>query len=146
MKKAANETGIRRIPFFAQIIGAMLLGVGAGLWLGPATRRWGEVGTALIQLIRVLAVPLLFLSIVDAFLKTELRGRQALRMIGISAVNACIALGIGLALSNALRPGDQLDLTGSQGNAAAAPTVGKFDLWKTLAGYVPGSVIEPFAE
>src|SRR5262245_61272714 len=94
-----------RIPLYFQIMGGMALGVLVGAVAGKSAKDLGELGTLVIRLIKAAATPLLFLAIVNAIVKTELRGRAALRLAFWAILNASIALGIGLALSNLLEPG-----------------------------------------
>lgn len=49
----------RRLPFFARILAAMLLGVIAGLAFGPRAEPLGQLGNVIIGLIKTLAAPLL---------------------------------------------------------------------------------------
>ena len=74
----------------------------AGLWLGKDAGPLGQIGTLVIQLVKLFAVPLLLFAILDAFLKTEIAGRAAGRMIGITSINTTIALLIGLGPSPAI--------------------------------------------
>ena len=76
-----------------------------GAVLGPAAGGFGEVGKAVIGLIKTLAAPLILFAVIDAFLRTAVRARSGLLMVGIAAVNAAFAVAIGLMLSNALQPG-----------------------------------------
>ena len=59
----------------------------------------------MIGLIKMLATPLIFFAVVDAFLRSVIRARSGLIMIGISAVNAILALAIGMTLANSIQPG-----------------------------------------
>ena len=79
-----------------------------GLAFGPRSGVVGELGTALIQLIKFLALPLLFLAILDTFLTTKVRGRDLARMLGLAVSNAVFALTIGLTISNLLKPGSHI--------------------------------------
>ena len=88
-----------------RILIAAVLGVGVGVALGPRAAPLGDLGKVLIQFIKLLAVPLLFLSVVDAFLHTELSWKSARRMLGISLLNTSVALLIGLGVSHLLHPG-----------------------------------------
>ena len=140
----------RSIPFVARIVVAMLLGVVVGLTFGKKVERLGELGSVIIDLIKALAGPMLFLAVIDAFLRTKIEGRAALRMIAIAGTNALIALAIGLTLSNVLRPGEHL--------AAPVPEVGSkppeilkgpiksIDFIRELTSYSPKNVLQPFLD
>jgi DAACS family dicarboxylate/amino acid:cation (Na+ or H+) symporter len=134
----------RRVPLYAQIIAGITLGIIAGLWLGRGAGPLGQLGTLVIQLVKLFAVPLLLFAILDAFLKTEIAGRAAGRMIGITSINTTIALLIGLGLSNWLEPGRHLTLPPTGGPAPVPP--GRIEFLKTLSGYIPTNFVDPFRE
>jgi DAACS family dicarboxylate/amino acid:cation (Na+ or H+) symporter len=140
-------TLMRRIPLSLQIVFGMALGLAAGPALGTSAAPLGELGKILIQLIKAVATPLLFFAIVNAILKSEVHGRQGLVMVGFALFNSCVALAIGLLISNVFHPGRLLDLHGvTKGPAAAAFTDKKIDVIKTITGYVPSSVVQPFVD
>jgi Na+/H+-dicarboxylate symporter len=134
----------RRVPLYLQILTGITLGVITGIWLGPGAGPLGEIGRLVIQLVKLFAVPLLLFAILDAFLKTEIAGRAAGRMLAITSVNTTIALLIGLGLSNWLKPGTHLTLPAFTGTAAAPP--GRIEFFKTLSGYLPTNFVDPFRE
>lgn len=115
-----------------------------GVWLGKEAGPLGEIGRLVIQLVKLFAVPLLLFAILDAFLKTDIAGRAAGRMVAITSFNTAIALLIGLGLSNWLKPGAHLTLPASPGTAAT-PT-GRIDFFKTVSGYIPTNFVDPFRE
>ena len=138
---------MRRVPLSLQITIGMAVGLALGPALGARAAPLGELGKLVIQLIKAVATPLLFLAIVDAILKTEVRGRQGAFMLGFAALSASIALAIGLAISNLFHPGRLLDLHGlAKPAAAGALTDKKIDLIKTIAGYVPPNLLQPFLD
>jgi Na+/H+-dicarboxylate symporter len=134
----------RRIPLYVQILTGITLGMAAGLWLGKEAAPLGQIGTLVIQLVKLFAVPLLLFAILDAFLKTEIAGRAAGRMIAITSINTAVALAIGLGLSNWLEPGRHLSLPAMTGPAPAPP--GRIEFLKTISGYIPTNFVDPFRE
>jgi DAACS family dicarboxylate/amino acid:cation (Na+ or H+) symporter len=141
----ASEKEKGGVPLYALILGAMILGLLLGPRLGKSGFILGEIGRIVITLIKGVATPLLFLSIVNSILTTEVKGRDALRMFFFAMVNVTIALGIGLLLSNVLRPGEHLALPALTGDASAYQGK-KVDFLKTLVSYVPSNFVTPFAE
>jgi DAACS family dicarboxylate/amino acid:cation (Na+ or H+) symporter len=138
---------MRRLPLSLQITIGMAVGLALGPLLGARAAPLGELGKLVIQLIKAVATPLLFLAIVDAILKTEVRGRQGAVMLGFAALSSSIALAIGLLISNAFHPGRLLDLGGlSKPRANAAATDKKIEIVKTIAGYVPSNLLQPFID
>lgn len=135
----------KTFPLYAQILLAMVLGGAIGLALGPEAQPLGQLGTLVIQLIKAIATPLLFFTIAHAITTTNVPARAGLRMLALALVNASIALALGIGLSNVFQPGAILrseKLTGA-GAAYQGKTI---DVMKTLTGYVPESVVAPFAE
>ena len=136
-----------RFPLAAQIV----VGMGLALVLGPYLGRFepllNELARMVIAVIKGVATPLLFLSIVTAIAHAELTKGAGLRLVGFAATNTCIALAIGLGLSNVFEPGKVLaEALRSSPHAPATEYAGKkIDFLKTLTGYVPTDFVSPFA-
>jgi Na+/H+-dicarboxylate symporter len=144
---AAPVPGRRRFPLYLQIIAAMAAGLVVGPLLGKQAGWLGEIGRLVIQLIKAAATPLLFLAIVNAILKTEVKGRAAARLFLFAGINASIAIAIGLVISNLFHPGRTLHAIGKVEPAAVAAYANKkIDLLATLSSYIPTSLVTPFAE
>lgn len=139
---------LRAPPLYVAILISMALGLIAGPFLGPDAAWLGEIGKIVIQLIKAVATPLLFFSILNGILKTELGARSGARMVAFASVNALIALGFGLLLSNLLQPGAHLAaaLPNANPEAAAAYAGKKVDFLKTFTSYIPANLVTPFAE
>jgi Na+/H+-dicarboxylate symporter len=136
-----------RIPLSAQIALSMGLGLALGPVFGSSALPLGEGAKVVIQLIKAVAAPLLFLSIVTAILKTEVRLASGFRMVGFAILNGSLALALGMALSNLLRPGARLQGVVSDPVGDSAAWAGKrIDFVKTLVGHVPDSAAKPFVE
>ncbi|MEO6810559.1 MAG: dicarboxylate/amino acid:cation symporter [Isosphaeraceae bacterium] len=138
----------RRFPMAARIVVAMILGAAFGVWQGERAAPLGQVGSVIIDLIKALAAPLLLFAVLDAFLRTRVRARSGLIMVGISLFNAVLALTIGLTLSNLLRPGDHMAVSATSPEAVAriAAQAKEIDFLKELIGYLPTSVVRPFVD
>lgn len=96
---------------------AIALGVLTGLGLGPASalaETVGKGGMFVIQALKTLATPLLFFAIVDTFCKTRVDFRDGAKLVSISAINACVALGISLILVSWAPFGTALHGSGSE--------------------------------
>ncbi len=143
---------IRKIPLSMQMLIAVLLGVPTGLYLGQMAIPLGEVGKVVIQLIKVIAAPLLFVSVINAIVETHIDLKSGLRMFFLASINACIALCIGLFVSNYFRPGDQLKLetlramVPTAGGANPAAGVQEIDFLKSFISYIPTNLFTPFIE
>lgn len=136
-----------RFPLYLQILVAMALGLVTGLVLGTRASVLGQFGTILIQMIRVMAAPLLFFAIVDAFIRSEMGGRRGLWLAVICTLNTVAALVVGLTVSNVLQPGSHMSLPAMPVVASAAPAAAqKIDFVKAFTGYVPTNIVQPFLE
>jgi len=141
-----DGAGGRGVPLYLQILAAMIAGIFVGQLLGARASALGQFGTILIQMIRVMAAPLLFFAIVDAFIRSEMEGRRGLWLAGICLINTTAALVVGLTVSNVLRPGEHMALPSLPAATAPAAPVQRIDFVKALTGYVPSNIVQPFLE
>ncbi len=95
----------RGLPLYVRILIGALAGVGVGTALGPRAAPLGEAGMLAIQLLKALATPLIFLAIIDAFLRTRIPARKGATLLALSALNALVAIAIGLTVANVLHSG-----------------------------------------
>jgi Na+/H+-dicarboxylate symporter len=154
----------RRLPLYLRV----LIGVAAGVLLGVIFKTGpivaglrnedlGQLGMLVIRLLKALAIPLILFAILDAFLQVEISARNGGRLVLICLCNVSVAFAIGLLLMNALRPGEQWrgrlgeiagvveHETGSLSAAKPEPPKATLDPLKNIAGYVPESLVDPFA-
>jgi DAACS family dicarboxylate/amino acid:cation (Na+ or H+) symporter len=129
-----------------RILLAMGLGVLAGVVFGAKVAGLGLVGKLFIQLIKVMAVPLVFFSIVDALITAKLSWAGARKLAVVVVINTSIALLIGLTLSNAVQPGAYFERSVATIEGAQPPNVDSIDLGRIVASIVPTSIVAPFAE
>ena len=141
-----EPTATRSFPLYAQILAAMVVGLVTGIALGPRAGLLGQFGTIVIQLIRVIAAPLLFFAIVDAFLRADMEARRGLWLALICTINTAAALVVGLIVSNWLKPGEHMIITLPTASAASNAPLEKLDFVKALTGYIPTNILQPFLE
>ena len=123
----------------------MVLGIVAGIVLGPRVSGIGELGKLMINLIKMLAGPLVFFAVVDAFLPTKVKARSGLTMVAISAINATLAITIGLGLSNLLKPGTLVPLSFAERRTERFRQECTADqVLDEVLALVPTNLIEPF--
>ncbi|MDO9020755.1 MAG: dicarboxylate/amino acid:cation symporter [Deltaproteobacteria bacterium] len=148
-----------RFPLSARIVVAVVLGIVAARVLGPRAAPLGDVGMLVIRALKALATPLILFAVLDAFARTEIPGRQAARLFGLSSLNALVAIALGLGVSHTINAGArwQGHLTELLGPAhaaaapaataahagAAAPTLNPLT---NLGRMIPESVVEPFVK
>ena len=111
---------------WAKVLVAMVLGIGIGLALGPAAgwvppristvlAAWLALpGQLFLGVIQMIVVPLVFSSIVRGLAASE--GMEQLRRLGVRLAGyflatTTLAVGIGLAVAYAIRPGKVVDTT-----------------------------------
>lgn len=127
-----------------QILIGMAAGALLGAFLGKPVAPLGEIGKLVILAIKVAATPLLMLVIVNAVLTTRVEARSGGRMVALAMINAALALFFGLAISNLLKPGRHLSALAAP--AGPAITASRIEPIKVLAGFVPTSLVQPFAD
>ena len=134
----------------------------------PILGRWtnadnGTLAGFYIVTLTTLATPLIFFAIIEAFVHTQFTRRQGIKMFAICAVNIAAAFAIGLTILNVFQPGTKwretfekhaqqaakADGAGSlkQGREMASHATGSsLSPLVILKGYVPQSILQPFAE
>jgi DAACS family dicarboxylate/amino acid:cation (Na+ or H+) symporter len=150
---------VSRLPLYVRVLIGVALGTLFGLAFGEGTilfgltnKHLGDMGLLVIRLLRAMAVPLIFFAVVDAFVRTEISGKQGLKLVAICAVNVCIAFLIGMTLINTFRPGeawkDRLaDIEAAAGGPLRTASEGlSLDPLKNLAGYIPANLVDPFQQ
>lgn len=147
-----------RWPLSVQALAAMMLGMllgtagGQGRYLGFIDNAsLGQIGLLVIRLLKTLAVPLIFLGIIDALIRNPIRASSGFRLLVICLVNVSVAMAIGLSIMNTLKPGlawrGHIETLLHDLNPALtkAPdgTKATLDFIQNLSSYIPSSVIEP---
>lgn len=140
----------RRVPLYLRILAGVAVGVILALTLGRRVQALGDLGMLVIQLLKALASPLIFFAVLDAFARTHIPGRQALRLVALSTLNAAVAIALGLGVAHMVNAGGSLApairaATSHEAVAAQAHPSASLDPLANLAGHVPDSVVAPFA-
>lgn len=146
-----------RLPLYVRVLIGVALGTAFGLLFGEGSiifgltnQHLGDLGLLVIRLLRAMAIPLIFFGVVDAFVRTEISGRQGLKLVAICGVNVTVAFLIGMTLINTFEPGaawkDRLaDIEAAVGGPARkAPEGTSLDPMKNISGYVPANLVDPF--
>ncbi|MFZ5608308.1 MAG: dicarboxylate/amino acid:cation symporter [Pseudomonadota bacterium] len=95
-------------PLWLRVLGALLAGILAGLVLGPAAATVKPVGDLFIRLIKMLVVPLIFVSLVSGV--TAMEEASRLGRIGVKTLLAFVATSLlavtgGIVMASLIRPG-----------------------------------------
>ncbi len=153
----------RGIPLSIQVVLGVAIGIVLGVtfhaqpyFFGIGNDDLGPVGLLVIRLLKALATPLILFAVLDSFIKTKLTGTSGRRLIGTCLINVTVAMVIGLTILNVFRPGDAWvghieELSAAIGGGGAIPKIPDgaqptLNPLKNLTGYVPESVVEPFAK
>lgn len=141
------------VPLYVRVLIAVVLGIAVGLFFksepiafGWTTEHLGELAKLVIRLLTALATPLIFFAILDAFVKTQIGGRQGLKLVFICVINIAVAFAIGLTIMNVLQPALGLREWFSQILPEKPPeTVGvSLSPLEQLKKSVPNSLLQPF--
>jgi Na+/H+-dicarboxylate symporter len=103
-----------RIPFWQRVAAGFVLGALVGWAMGPAAGTWLQpLGTLYINLIRMIAVPLVFFAVLNAV--SALHGQHRMaelggRTFGWFAATAVLAVGVAFAVSSVISLGHGVDL------------------------------------
>ncbi|MEU3416893.1 MULTISPECIES: dicarboxylate/amino acid:cation symporter [unclassified Streptomyces] len=142
--------GIPAVPFWAQIVAGLVLGVLLGWITRTYDVQWlhttlDKVGHIFVQLLKLAVAPLVFFAILVSI--TNLRkvnnaARLASRTLLWFMITSLIAVAIGLAIGLVTNPGAGTGLTPKDGKKPE--TAGSW--LDFLTGIVPTDVITPFTE
>lgn len=101
--------GWLKIPFWQRVLAGFVLGALAGWALGPTAETWfGPLGTLYVNLIKMIAVPLVFFAVMNAV--ASLHGQKSVAALGGRtfawfAATAALAVLVGLAVGWLMQPG-----------------------------------------
>ncbi|TCZ85351.1 dicarboxylate/amino acid:cation symporter [Lysobacter sp. N42] len=101
--------GWLRIPFWQRVLAGFALGALAGWALGPTAEAWfGPLGTLYVNLIKMIAVPLVFFAVMNAV--ASLHGQKSVAALGGRtfawfAATAALAVLVGLSVGWLMQPG-----------------------------------------
>ncbi|PKP93544.1 MAG: dicarboxylate/amino acid:cation symporter [Alphaproteobacteria bacterium HGW-Alphaproteobacteria-16] len=141
------RAGFRRwfaIALWKRILGALVLGAAAGALLGEAAVDIKWIGDLFIRMIRMLIVPLVFVTLVSgvASMKDPARlGSIGVKAFGLYLATSLAAILIGIAMALVLRPGSNVDLSGASSHDLGAPV----PMLDRLLAIVPENVFTSFA-
>jgi len=93
------------VPLYLRILVALLIGVITGVILGERAAALELPAKLILRLLGALAPPLILIAVVHVLMTTEVAGRQASRLAFLLILNTTVAILIGLAVANVLKPG-----------------------------------------
>lgn len=127
-----------------RVIGGLVLGVLFGIFWPSATSAVAIVGDIFIRLIRVLVVPVVFVTIasgVTALGEPKRLGSVGGRTIGLFAVTTAIAVSVGMLVALIVEPGAGANLGSVLPHEIGTPR----STYDQLVGIVPTNIVEALA-
>ena len=110
-------------PGYVHTLIAMLLAIPVGFHFGKGAEPLGVLAYWIIEVIKTLAIPLLFFAILDTILHRALKGKGVLSFLFIITINGTCAILIALGIANTFRPGQYLSLVHEDAAASATKTI-----------------------
>jgi Na+/H+-dicarboxylate symporter len=98
-----------RIPFWQRVLGGFVLGALVGWLVGAPAGPWFQpLGTLYVNLIKMIATPLVFFAVINAV--AALHGQKSVAALGGRtflwfAITAALAVGVGLGTATLMKPG-----------------------------------------
>ncbi len=131
-----------KIPLFARILVALVIGVIVGEKMGASAAMFKPFSSVILRLLSALATPLIFVAVVQALYKANITGRTGLKLVSLLLMNTVVAILVGLLVANVLQPGQHTSVK----IETKALTQKAFDPVEDLLGKIPGSVLKPLSE
>ena len=133
------------VALWRRILGALVLGAIAGVAWGPGATSIAWIGELFVRLIRMLVVPLVFLTIaagVAALADPKRLGPLGGRTVGLFALTTAIAVSVGMAVALLVEPG----VAAPVGTAAPKALGDPVPLYDQLVGIIPLNIVEALAK
>ena len=92
-------------PLYLRILAALALGLVVGIVFGKSAGSLGLPSQLILRLLSALAPPLILIAVIQALMKAEIKGRTAGKLAFLLILNTTVAITIGLAVANVVRPG-----------------------------------------
>ncbi|MGH6696574.1 dicarboxylate/amino acid:cation symporter [Sphingopyxis sp.] len=133
------------VPLWQRVLGAMVIGVLLGLAWPAATSAIAFIGELFVRLIRMLVVPIVFISIasgVTALADPRKLGSVGARTVGMFAATTFCAVSIGIIVGLLIEPGK-----GAALGSAVPHALGEAkSLHDQLIGIVPVNIVQSLVE
>ncbi len=135
-----------------QIIIAMVIGVVAGKLMGESASMFAPLGSLFIQLIRMLVIPLVFVSIVAGSASlgtTRSAGRIGITTIAYIFITTLLAVILAILLGEWFKPGAGLSVDSIKSFLPAEgynATPQKMEFWPMLLDIIPTNPIKSLAD
>lgn len=152
-----DSLGRSSFPIYAQVLVAVCGGATLGVVFGQepyfgdvGNKQLGQLGLWVVWVLKTLAVPLIFVAILDSLLRASIPFSQGMKLLAICLINVSMAMVIGLAIMNLWQPGkawqghvdELLQIVPDKG---VTPTVTpSAHPLEDLLAYIPRTIADPF--
>nr|WP_211207394.1 dicarboxylate/amino acid:cation symporter [Stackebrandtia nassauensis] len=141
---------LRKIPFSAQLLAGLVVGLGLGYLARTADLGWltttlQQVGDLFVQLLKLAVPPLVFTAIVISIAnlrKVSNAARLVGKTIGWFMITSLIAVAVGLGLGLLTNPGSGVDI--STKGAEAPDHAGSWTDF--ITGIIPTNIVDSFVQ
>jgi len=147
----------RSFPLYAQVLVAVFCGAVLGVSFGQepylaglGNEQLGRLGLGVVWVLKTLAVPLIFVAILDSLLRASIPLSQGGKLLAICSINVSVAMAIGLVTMNVWQPGkawqDHVDdLLQIMPGTNFTPNITPSDHpLEDLLAYIPRTFADPF--
>jgi len=127
LKGENMPTMLKQMPLWQKIFIGLILGLATGLIFGESAQALKPIGTLFINLIKMLIVPLIFVTLVSGIVAMD--DLKKMRRIGMKTffiylLTTAVAISIGLAFGIIFEPGAGISLEGAKAvTAKEAPAL-----------------------
>src|SRR5262245_28458816 len=136
-----GEANVNKIPLYIRIALALALGVIAGIILPNGWAEYFDIPARLIlRVLGAIAPPLILVAVLRALIRAKAGEKMAGKMFFLLVLNTTLAIGIGIAVANAIQPGSHASLA-----AGNAPKVTGDPLTQLLDN-IPSSLLRPLVD
>jgi Na+/H+-dicarboxylate symporter len=130
-----------RIPLYIRIAIALVIGVVAGMILPGGWVQYFDIPARLIlRVLGAIAPPLILVAVVKALIEAKVGGKLAGKMFFLLVLNTVVAILIGLAVANAIRPGSHVSLPPGEVPQLSGNPIAQ------LLDNIPSSLLRPLVE
>ncbi|MGN6269652.1 MAG: dicarboxylate/amino acid:cation symporter [Sphingomonas sp.] len=132
------------IPLWQRILGALIVGAAVGFAWGPGAAHIQWIGDLFVRLIRMLVVPLVFVTIasgVASLADPKRLGGIGIKTLAMYLLTSAIAVVVGLIVASVLQPGLGADFANAAPQVVSAPK----DPAAVFMGIVPTNPIAAMA-
>lgn len=101
----------QKLPLYVRTLIGMVLGAVIGVTMGPKAMSFAKPGSVLMGLVQMLAAPVAFFAIAHALAGAKIEKGKTAKLISLLATNTVVAIIIGLAVANVIKPGERRGLS-----------------------------------